>query len=426
MLKTILSNFLGIGVIVVTFTASQIFTDSQGSNQFFWAFISLLFGLAADRILSAVSQQDEIDQQKIAYERVIETVRGSGNIESMSAASALNYHLPNSLKSAITVNNTIIGGKLENKSNDHVDSQITALYKIFFETGGNSWTDTISVHELQSTRFEKIPKPHRNDVEHKLVVVRHNMPMINFTLLEFPEKERTAEVFFGWNYSSDANSDTVFRTKDEALIKAFSTLSSSLKEYSLGKVTLDYTQPPDRRTERQRSFVDKEGNWLTLSYRNDELVSLASISISFSQHLAEVSGRVFWRDGFSPNNSTIEMIYHNDEGKVSYTDTKMLVEYTEPQKGVCIYNFKKGEPLERLKGYFQNENQAFRTELSGFKIRPDRHEGPEKYAIRVLAAKPELNHWQKRVASKLTGTSSTLMVSPCQTKKSANIFTRRA
>lgn len=395
----VLSNFAGIGVTILTFAASQVFvpyySGDQQPNEFLWAFISLLLGLLADRIVSSVAQKGAVERQKAEYARVIESVRGAGDVQAMSASSALDYHLPERLKSAVTVNNTLIGGKLGRKREKYADQKITALYDVFFKTAGNSWTDTISIHELQSARFRNIARPDRENIEHKLIAVRHNMPMINFTILDFPENEREPEVFFGWNYSSDANSDTVFHTKNKALVEAFRTLSSSLKEYSLGEVALDYSKEPARRTEEQRSFIDKEGNWLTLSYRNDELVSLASISITFSQHLAKISGRVFWRKGYSPTQALIEEINHQDDGKVSYTDTKMLVEYTSPLNGVCIYNFKDGEPLERITGYFQNENQAFRTNLIGFKIRPDQHVEAKQYALRLLAAKSELNSLAK-------------------------------
>jgi len=309
------------------------------------------------------------------------------------------------MKLATSVSNTIVGRHKGGHDLPVEESSILELYKVFFDNNGSSWIDITSVNELSGPRFRSIEKPKIKNPDHRIVLVKHSTPMINFTIIDCPKDAGGSEIIFGWDYFSQNQPDTLFISQDEDLISAYRAQFNNLKGYSLGEISMDYSKENSRRIEGYHNFADKAGSWVTISYRKhtdkpNELVSVATLTIRFNRNSASISGRVFWREGFSPDGNPIERISHVSEGKVSYTDTKMLIEYTQPNSGVCIYNFRKDGLTEVIDGYFQNSTQSHRTEISGQKIRPDTHTGDNRYAIRVLASKEKL-----RVAAKELGMS---------------------
>lgn len=348
------------------------------------AFIFLVAGFVVERVTTLMGQIHNQYDAIEAYSDVIETVSKSFNLRRVNADKFISGYLAERMSNAVHVKNTFIGSGHPTNSIEAVDPSILSLYHSFFQNKGKTWLDAISVNELSGPRFKQISNKGFKGGRHVLQLVRHNIPVLNFTIIEYDDDNYTKELIFGWQYSTTSNNRYLYHTTEPHLISLFEGYFEALLGYRLDEIIVDYSaKKPAKRVINAKRFVDKAGRWLTLGFVDGKVISVAAIDIGFIGHQGTINGRVYWHKDFScspskqaqsaSRNTTHEEISHQGN-KVSYTDSKMFIEYRDKiteRKGVCVYVFGRNQNQERISGYFQDDESDKRVQIIGLKLYED-------------------------------------------------------
>jgi hypothetical protein len=85
----------------------------------------------------------------------------------------------------------------------------------------------------------------------------------------------------------------------------------------------------------------------------------------------ELDGEVKWKGEYGQQEPEKSEIISHKSDKVSYTSSKMFLEYKEPdfgRRGICVYNFGTSPQGAVLSGYLQDANSNVRVQLQGIRI----------------------------------------------------------
>lgn len=204
------------------------------------------------------------------------------------------------------------------------------------------------------------------------------MPVLNFSIFYYATAYDEREVVFGWLHSDIASNRRLFRSKDPHIVGIFEDFFNLLSQYRIqDDVEIDYSSENIR---RKSELSDRRGWWYCVGCKESDLskpVSEAVFRIEFLEHGVEIDGEAYWTEQYNKQAPGRESISHKSD-KVSYTQTKMFLEYKEPGDGrrsICVYNFSTSEEGAVLKGYLQDNNSSERIQLFGIRIK-DEYEIP--------------------------------------------------
>ncbi len=375
----IMSNTIGIIVAALFFVITvDTIEQIQFIDPIVIAFLSLLAGLLVDRLNQSATSMRDMELTFDRYINVIENIDASFNIQKISRQSVVRSYFLERIPLAIMVRNTFIGSGYPVSDEEAAGKDIVDFYEKFFENKGGKWIDAVGMNELSGPRFKALKRPKRESSRHMIFLMRHSMPVINFTLIKYEDKSFPQEVIFGWQYAEANSSDFLFKSDDQEIIEAFSDYFDALHKYALDEFDVDYTvtdQNKAARLVKNSNVVDRSGCWITIGYKGDRVNSIACFDLNFKRHQAYIFGQALWIDGLKNGDKYlgIEEMAHSD-GKVSYTDNKVFLEYGGKgvnRWGICVYNFKKQHGEERVVGYLQEDGSPDRVQLIGFKANLD-------------------------------------------------------
>lgn len=253
--------------------------------------------------------------------------------------------------------------------------QIIAGYESVLSQDGSSWFDLISINELFSSRYEKIfesdalsapPSPRGI---HRVAVIRHNVPLINFIILNDKKNERRA-LYFGWVYGPTDDSSDVFYTEDEKIIGLFDRHFDVLRMYKVVDhkvIEVDYSKQGRARLHGS-DIVDRQGGWLTVSFGSgpdgNESESLGLVRIEFDEGHIIVDGHTINSKGIFKRINTSD---------VQHTTRRIHFEYEtkdggRTRNGFCTYRFRKFDEDDGLEGFFTNDRDNRKINLVGIKL----------------------------------------------------------
>lgn len=338
---------------------------------------TLLFSLIADQILTAEFGRRSRAGVSESHDLIMSAIEGSSQVQTFSNQSAFENHILNRVSSAIEVRNTFVSYKTANGNPNAKDPANLECYRRFFHsekriTGPRRWVDIVSYNEFFGPRYEDLKdilKGNTSSVRHVVRVIRHNIPMLNFTIFYFDSFSDEREVVFGWLHSDVVQNRRLFRSNDPAIIDMFEDFFNLISQYRLQEdVELKYNEP-NIRLDSQLS--DRQGWWYCVGLLDGQkIVSESIFQISFLEHGAQLDGEVRWLDEYGRQQKGSEIISHKSD-KVSYTSSKMFLEYKEPdygRRGICVYNFGTSRQGATLLGYLQDANSDVRVQLHGIRI----------------------------------------------------------
>jgi len=381
----ILSRTFGLIFTILVFVISVYLAGIDFKTPFVLAFLSLLGGLLFDRFASIGTDFKGMKDSQELIEGLKNEIRNSFNVECIESDRAISDYMSDRMKSAINVTNTFVGLGEPSRNADSASKSVLDLYRSFFSNNGKIWTDAVSINELTGPRYRSISIAAQSEPDHRIVLLRHSIPVLNFTIIDFGSGRK--EVLFGWNYSTRSASKNLFLSDETELIRSFESYFESLEKYKTEEFKIDYSAQIESEDRfKKRKFVDRSGEWITIGFDGKKVVSVAHFKVLFMQHQAEITGIAHWTNKYPDREQKfgIEEFQH-DSTDVSYADKKIFLEYaanSSRRRGICVYNFKKRNGEDRLEGYMQDEGQENRVQLIGYRL--CRIENPSKPIEREL------------------------------------------
>jgi len=148
-------------------------------------------------------------------------------------------HMMDDLEKSNCVRHTFVGIGRQPAYN----ALVRPLYETFFEHSGGKWYDLTSLNEAFDTRFQMNLDATRVGDRHVIAVLRHNVPLINFTLIY--RDDRPYVIYIGWDYRSDSADAPIFVGRSDRLLRHFEKYFDFLWEHKTlraGKQALDYNR----------------------------------------------------------------------------------------------------------------------------------------------------------------------------------------
>ncbi|WP_299671314.1 hypothetical protein [uncultured Roseobacter sp.] len=395
-----LSRTIGLIITIVFFALAVWFTNLDLSDGVSIAFIAFVLGLLVDRLSGLGAELIEQDKAEKRFAEIQKGITNSFNIEKLSSDEEALTYLADRLVSAVNVENTFVGSSENLKSRLHTDHSVIDLYSIFFNSKGQTWIDIVSINELSSNRFNKIPVPSIEGISHKVILLRHNVPTLNFILVDYGRSEK--EVIFGWSYASSMRNKELFRSQDAELVDLFQNYFNALQSYKSEEFLINYDGGKTLRARlSNRRKADRGGHWVTIGYDRSGIISLARFDISFQGREVSIQGLAYWKTKYADREQKfgIEMINH-DKRNVTYSAERIFLEYGNPasnRKGICVYNFFKDDgqignlPEERLEGYLHDDGFSERVQILGIKVYPSATQTASSNDEYILKYRDELN-----------------------------------
>ncbi|MEO1476468.1 MAG: hypothetical protein AAFS13_08805, partial [Pseudomonadota bacterium] len=276
------------------------------------------------------------------------------------------------LRSASHVSNTFVSfGKID-VSRDAGDDSVINLYKEFAESGGKSWIDIVSPLEFFSGRFESIAISSETlaknpDFQHIVRIVRHSIPVLNFGILYYDDKDKDDEVIFGWLYSDQVQRRRIFRSSDETVVQLFEDYFKLLTDHKIQHdFKVEYTRAVKQRLIGSQRVIDRRGRWITAAVRENFTLSYGLIDIEFTPSGVNINGKV---KGFLDGSLQYYRIFHSDEN-TSYTDRKIFLEYFREggrRSGICVYRFVRVGDDDEMFGYIIDDKLG-KCDLFGLRV----------------------------------------------------------
>jgi len=364
--------------------------------------LTILLSLIADQILTSVYGKRARDEISESHDLIISAIEGTSQVQTFGNQSAFEQHILHRVASAVEVKNTFVSYKVANGNPNALDEANLECYRRFFASGNEKrilgprrWTDIVGYNEFFGPRYEELQKILPRDqaqTRHIVRVIRHNMPVLNFTIFYFDSFSDEREVVFGWLHSDIVSSRRLFRSNNSNVIDMFEDFYNLISQYKIqDDVDLDYSSDNIR---RKSEMSDRRGWWYCVGLRgsgSSEPVSESVFHIEFLEHGVEIDGEVRWMSKYNDQEPVRESINHKSD-KVSYTTTKMFLEYKEPdfgRRGICVYNFATSTKGAVLTGYLQDHNSAERIQLFGVRIREEYTTGPTSETIKVSETNEE-------------------------------------
>lgn len=339
---------------------------------------TLLLSLMADQILAAIGFRNTRHAFAQSHDEILAAIEGSSQVQAFGTQMAFEQHILNRVASAVEVKNTFVGYKSARGNPAAEDPNSIECYAKFFEATGTSpkpkrWVDIVSYNEFFGPRYQtlgdRLGKLGGN-ARHIARVIRHNIPLLNFTIFYYDSFVEEREVVFGWLHSDVSHNRRLFRSTDSALIDMFEDVFTLLSQYRLQD---DVEIRHGEEVPLMGSMVaDRRGWWycVGLSDGDEKVVSESLFRISFREHGAEIDGIARWRTEYGRQRSGIEHISHKSD-KLSYTSNKMFLEFKSSdldRRGICVYNFSTNRDRAVMHGYLQDAGSSERIQLHGIRI----------------------------------------------------------
>lgn len=271
----------------------------------------------------------------------------------------------------IEIKNTFVLVRNFTHEEDDEFQQMLKAYEAVLSRNGNYWWDAISINELFSVRYDAIFKDRLSLPRlgvHKVGVVRHILPLINYIIICDKTRKRSA-AYFGWVYDHGDSDSEVFYTEDQKLIALlqchFQVLSNN-KIVDDKFISIDYSKQGRARL-RKSTVVDRQGWWLTFAYPpgTRSLESVGLVKFVFIAGKLEVSG-------WTLNASVKKTISAEDPQHTTrriYFDYKTKGSDGLDRDGYCMYRFeKKLNSEEYLRGFFTNDRDLRKVDFIGVRV----------------------------------------------------------
>ncbi len=340
--------------------------------------VTLLLSLMADQILAAIGFRNTRSAFAQSHDEILAAIEGSSQVQAFGTQTAFEQHILNRVASAVEVKNTFVGYKSARGNPAAEDPNSIECYARFFDSAGASskpkrWVDIVSYNEFFGPRYVLLAnrlKRLDGSARHVARVIRHNIPLLNFTIFYYDSFVEEREVVFGWLHSDVSHNRRLFRSTDPALIDMFEDVFTLLSQYRLqDDVEIRYGEDIPL---LGSMVADRRGWWYCVGLMDgdERIVSESLFRISFREHGAEIDGIVRWRARYGGQRPGIEYISHKSD-KLSYTSNKMFLEFKSSdldRRGICVYNFSATRGKAIMNGYLQDAGSSERIQLHGIRI----------------------------------------------------------
>ena len=398
----IIGIFIGLGFLLYGLLAK----DQTPTSTLTWTAIGLLTGFIVDRAADAWSSyQIRVNEQKDIkqildvtsenYSRLAQQIRqintsvsGKMIVECLGSGNRMYSVAEELASSAIKIRNTFVGIDESYTSS----SDVIKIYNLFFKRPDTTWYDIVSINELFSGRYDKISKPEiKRERMHEIVVLRHSIPLINFTIFSFAG-DRKDEVLFGWAYGRSYGVNKVFLTNDTDIVTMFETLFDILwYKKRMAHIIVNYEAEGAARllSKSTSKTVDKQGFWYTQSYTNKTLRTTAVFHINFVGGVPIIDGIV----ADAKAQKIIEEISHRSSHQIDHSAEKIYVEYESDRelnrvKGFVLYKFAKHLGRDIVSGLVLDERIGGVAYIMGLRVNDPRGEiAPDINFLRSVHAK---------------------------------------
>lgn len=378
------------------------FVVSQGAEMFGKLLDS---GRDGDNVEAAIRAHEDVAGR--VYEGVEElrrVINNSLNVERMDTYADSIKILTSRISTARKVRNTFVG-----VSGETDVGLVAKSYDEFLSKRGNVWHDIVSPAELFSERYYSIDPRDFAIGRHRISVLRHSLPMINFIILDY-DNERSSEVYWGWVDSSRGSEGAladVFRTDDRAVVEMFANLFDYLVQSKCdARIQTDFSKSGDNRfrTKSNAQVVNKEGVWYTRAYRQRDKRDRSARSADTSKALSYkrvvstaisdkraislqaqscAAFRIVFHNGkpyisgiiYDFSMKKFESIDHKDISNVENSANKIFVnfskrEFESDHDGFVYYAFVHSHVLKQdiVVGFFIDPITSYRYNIVGVKV----------------------------------------------------------
>lgn len=373
--------------------------------------LAIVVAFAADRVLFLMRELYEDYVKEVQYERTLSSlgqleteVKLSSSVQYVGTPDISVKILENEIGAASIVKNTFVNiGGISNPRSSY-NEKIRRIYETALSGEGTRvWKDIVSVNELFDPRYTSI-SPKGKSAKLHIGVLKHNIPIINFTICEYQNQNRT-DVYFGWLYSNPSRSIRIYRTSEPKIVSMFNDYFDILWNQKLvDDFYLDFGK-----TGRARfvdsDVVDKVGVWFTMAYApNGELKNTALLRIKFRDAKARIEGIVS-----NPDMTEIEQISHKDpvqSGERLYFDYSIRG-INSWREGFCMYEIGRYLGEDTLTGfYFDHKEGNKKISIIGRRIRDDDQlveaapgtsnpDASERHSVRIDNTQAKKDHIEK-------------------------------
>lgn len=347
----------------------------------------ILLSLFVDQLLTTYTSAGQRDALANVQEQIIHAIDRNFSLEVMSGSDAVE-RLAQRIVNAVEVKNTFVGYQSGSSDAAAINKNAIDVYLEFFGGRGELWTDLVGFKELHGRRFRSLYTSIRNkkigrlsEASHVVRILRHNIPVLNFTIIYYTGYSPEREVIFGWLHGSSVHGRGLYRSTQPMVIDLFESYYDLLTSYNLqGDVNIDYEASEPQGMFKGLTRVDKAGRWLCYGYRDDgsdgeyckdeiDPVSISVFDIRFRDDDVHISGRVYWYKTRKTENIGPRV------EDISFRDDKMFLEYKKGgpvnTRGICVYKFRIVESTREdllVEGYLQNDCCNYRVQLKGIRI----------------------------------------------------------
>jgi len=268
------------------------------------------------------------------------------------------------VSAATEVQNTLVGVP-------HIsayEGQVKKIYEAFFKgSDDGQWLDLASYKEAFSGRFGIKMRGSLVGDRHIARILRHNVPLINFTIIR---SDHATKVYFGWVFTGVKSDSPVFYSEDPDLTAMFGSYFDLLWNEKTtgddGHVKYD----SGRGVLQDIDVVDKVGRWVTVAHAMKDgepvIESYAVLDIAYEGKMT-IKGDIFKPDGglsrkggIHAKKCYVSLNRVNFDYALNRSDTRY--------PGRCLYAFEPGDDHDTLSGFFVNDQTRVWKDVVGIKV----------------------------------------------------------
>jgi len=336
------------------FSGEEIYLLREGLNDNVRALQSVFSGFIAffvveitSSVIDALLQRRKQDD---TYKKMQEIVENRAEVRYVGQSHAVGEIIREAISGSTHVYNTFMNIGELSKLNEDAERDVVSVYEMHL--GGNIgkyWEDIVSANEVHNFRHLRIFPNGRNDHgNHKIHLLRSNMPIINFVIIENRNNDYK-EVFFGW-VNDGTNSSKIYRSENRNIVDMFWRNFEAMKKWKRGvEWNQEYNLPASQRRPNDDLVVDKAGIWVTKLYDlSDNFVNNGIVKIQFNGGKAIIKGFIV-KNGKPPQG-----IEHDRQ--IVVDGNKIFFHFSERRGradgiGLCEYNFRFKNDIEYLHGF---------------------------------------------------------------------------
>lgn len=338
--------------------------------------VSVIIFLILDRFIYDNSANIDKNQMKAAIDDFDENMNDLKSLLAQSkvidngSITVANEKIAKKIATADWVKNVYVSNP-DSEKDKQQRAIIVKAYENWLENKSRGdWIDIVGIQELFSNRFREI-KPRRQNGAHKVYVLRHSTPTINFLILG---KGRNSEVFMGWlpEYKMNIDHYKIFSSRDRISLMMFNGYFDYLKDNKTWNdkgipYKLDF-EKSDQRRYANVVVVEKKGLWTTLGIEGDsesnlKVLTIGFVDIDLDADAVTVRAAVYdYRGNSTPEISNVpheEIAHYKNDIYVGY-------ELEDRTSGICHYRFRRSSIAgEYVLGTFVHKVTGQRTALIG-------------------------------------------------------------